>query len=331
MRNWKSTAFAILLGAAPLCQADTPAPAAQPAHKTPAGIKVQRDIPYIPDGDTAQRLDLYTPDTPADKPQPLLIWIHGGGWSGGSKNGCRFQGEVRRGYIVASVEYRFSQKAAFPAQIQDCQAALRFLKANAAKYNIDPSHVGIGGDSAGGHLVALLGTAGGKSAFPPIGGNEDQDTRVQAVVDFYGPTDFCDVIEQAQADTAAKNIFNWNHGDPYSSLIHAKLGEDKEKCEAVSPVHYASKDNPPFLILHGDHDTLVPFAQSQELADLLKKEAVQVTLQRFPGAGHGGPAFGLPAVNQLINAFLDKHLKGIDANIEALPEDQVSPAAKPTK
>ena len=236
-----------------------------------------------------------------------------------------------RGYVVASVEYRFSQKAIFPAQIQDCQAAIRCLRANAKKYNIDPDHVGVGGGSAGGHLAALVGTSGGKKAFPPIGGNDDQSDRVQAVCDIYGPADFWTVVSQADDDKNVKNIFKWNNGDPYSKLIGAKLGEDKEKCDAVSPAHYVSKDNPPFLILHGDQDTLVPYAQSEELADLLSKAGVEVTLQRLPGSGHGGPAFGLPAVNKLTNAFFDKHLKGVDAKIEALPDEEVTVKPNPPR
>ena len=218
----------------------------------------------------------------------------------GSKSGCPYVGQIVRGYIVASIEYRFSQKAIFPAQIQDCQAAIRWLRANAKKYNIDTDHIGVGGGSAGGHLAALVGTSGGKKAFTPIGGNEDQSDRVQAVCDIFGPADFYTVVAQANEDKNAKSIFKWNNGDPYSKLIGgAKLGEDKEKCDAVSPTHYVSKDNPPFLIIHGDHDTLVPFAQSEELTDLLKKAGVEVTLQRLPGSGHGGAAFGLLAVGLL--------------------------------
>jgi acetyl esterase/lipase len=303
-------------------------PAAK-APALPAGVKVERDIEYIPGGDKAQTLDLYLPEQPGEKPQPLLVWIHGGGWTGGSKSGCPYVNQVARGYVVASVEYRFSQKAIFPAQAQDCQAAIRWLRANAKKYNIDPEHIGIGGASAGGHLVALLGTSGGKKAFPPIGGNEDQSDRVQAVCDLFGPADFYTVVAQAKEDKNARNKFNWNVDDPYSKLIGgAKLGEDKEKCDAVSPVHYVSHDNAPFLIIHGDHDRLVPYAQSVELAELLNKAGVEVTLQRMPGSDHGGAAFNLPAVNKLTQAFFDKHLKGVDAKIEALPDSEVTVKSK---
>lgn len=308
------------------------ASAQNPAPQRPAlpkGFVAEYDVKYVPDGDEAQALDVYYPVTPSDKPLPLLVWIHGGGWSGGSKAQPPYLGQLRRGYVVASVEYRFSQKAKFPAQIQDCQAAIRWLRANAKKYSIDPDKIGVGGASAGGHLVALLGTSGGKNVFPKIGGNDDQSDRVQAVCDIFGPTDFWTVIKQAEADPNVKNIFKWNNGDPYSLLIDAKLGEDKEQCDAVSPANYVSQDNPPFLILHGDHDTLVPYAQSVELEDLLKKSGVEVTLQRLPGAGHGGASFGLPGLAKLANAFFDKHLMGVEAKIEALPEGEVTvPVAK---
>jgi acetyl esterase/lipase len=314
-----------LLSCWTLVVSDTLAQKRAPQRATPPkGFVAEYDVPYVPEGDEAQALDIYYPASPAEKPLPLLVWIHGGGWQGGSKTQVPYLNQLTRGYVVASIEYRFSQKAKFPAQIQDCQAAIRWLRANAAKYSIDPQRIGVGGGSAGGHLAALVGTSGGKKAFPMIGGNEEQSARVQAVCDIFGPANFWTVVKQAEEDKNVKNIFKWNQGDPYSNLIGAKLGEDKEKCEAVSPVHYVSGDNPPFLILHGDHDALVPFAQSVELAEGLASAGVEVTLQRLPGAGHGGPAFALPALGQLMNAFFDKHLRGIDAKIAPLPESEVT-------
>jgi acetyl esterase/lipase len=296
---------------------------AQP--KPPKNFAAEYDVKYVKEGDPAQTLDIYFPEKAAEKPQPLLVWIHGGAWVAGSKSEMPYMGQLNRGYIVASIEYRFSQKAVFPAQIQDCQAAIRWLRGNAKKYNIDPDHIGVGGGSAGGHLAALVGTSGGKKAFEAIGEYKDQSDRVQCVHDVFGPTDFFTVVKQAEEDKKVKNAFPFNKGDPYSKLIGgAKLGEDKEKCDAVSPAHYVSKDNPPFLILHGDVDNLVPYAQSVELAELLTKANVPVTLQKFPGSGHGGPAFGLPGIQKLQTAFFDKYLKGVDAKIEALPDEEVT-------
>ena len=306
--------------------------AAEQAVEARNGIRAEKDIPYVAGGDAAQRLDLYLPEQPAEKPLPLVVWIHGGGWKGGSKAGCPAQGMVRKGYAAASVEYRFSQKALFPAQIQDCQAAIRWLRANSKQHHIDPARIGVWGGSAGGHLVALLGTSGGKKAFPPIGGNEDQSDRVQAVCDVYGPANFTTVMQQAADDQNVRNIFAFNTpSDPYSCLIGAKLGEDKQKTDAVSPVHYVSSDNPPFLILHGTRDALVPFAQSEELAAALEAKGVKVLLQKIPGGGHGGPVFNKPALGELIQKFFDKHLRGEDVPVELVPEADVTVPAEPGK
>ena len=295
----------------------------------PAGIKMEKDIAYIEGGDEAQKLDIYLPETPSDKPLPLIVHIHGGGWRAGSKFPCPVMGMVFKGYAVASVEYRFSQKVKFPAQIQDCQAAIRWLRAHAKQYHFDTEHVGVIGGSAGGHLSALVGTSGGKKAFAPIGGNEDQSDRVQAVCDIFGPADFSTVVQQAAEDKNVKNIFAFNTpGDPYSGLIGTKL-DDKPKADAVSPVHYVSKDTPPFLILHGTYDALVPLAQSEEMAAALKDKGVEVWLQKLPGSGHGGPAFTKPQVLQLTQNFFDKHLKGADVKIELVHESEL--AVEPPK
>lgn len=303
------------------------AQSAKPAPKPftlPAGMKMEKDIAYIADGDEAQKLDLYLPEKPADKPLPLIVHIHGGGWRAGNKFPCPVSAMVLKGYAVASVEYRFSQKAVFPAQIQDCQAAIRWLRAHSKEYNFDTERLGAVGGSAGGHLSALVGTAGGKKAFASIGGHADQSDSVQAVCDIYGPADFSSVVQQAAEDKNVKNIFAFNTpSDPYSGLIGTKL-DDKPKADAVSPVHYVSPDNPPFLILHGTHDTLVPYAQSVQLEAVLKKNGVAVWLQTLPGSGHGGPAFGKPAVLQLMQNFFDKHLKGADVKIELVPEAELA-------
>lgn len=323
-------AAAILMPAA--VQADEkvrkPNPVPRPAAAgtpLPAGVRLLKDIPYIPEGDAAQKLDLYLPDPPAAESRPLVVHIHGGGWKGGSKFPCPVVNLVGRGYAVASIEYRFSQKAVFPAQIQDCQAAIRWLRAHSAEYQIDPQHVGVTGGSAGGHLSALVGAAGGKRAFPTIGAHEDQSDRVQCVCDIFGPSNFATVIQQAEADTNVRNIFRFNTpDDPYSSLIGANLNENPQKAAAVSPVHYVSTDSPPMLILHGTHDALVPYAQSEELAAALKAHGVDVWLQTLPGSGHGGPAFGKPAVISLMHNFFDRYLKQANVPIELIPETDLA-------
>ena len=315
-RAWLPLLTALLLAPAGFSQ--------EPEKGVPAGVRLERDLAYIDGGDPAQKLDLYLPETQPESPLPLIVHIHGGGWRAGNKFPCPFTDYALRGYAVASVGYRFSQRAVFPAQIQDCQAAIRWLRAQAKTYHLDPSRVGVVGGSAGGHLSALVGTSGGKGVFPPIGAHADQPDRVQAVCDIFGPADFTTVVQQATADSNVKNIFAFNTPtDPYSSLIGAPL-DDIAKAQAVSPVHYVDRNSPPFLILHGTHDALVPYAQSVQLKSALKAQGVPVWLQTLPGSGHGGPAFGKPAVQELARRFFDRHLKGENLAIELVPAAEVA-------
>lgn len=302
---------------------------AAPAVQLPAGITMERDVSYIENGDNAQKLDIYYPEKAPEQPLPLIVHIHGGGWMGGSKFPCPVLHMTTKGYVVASVEYRFSQKAKFPAQIQDCQAAIRWLRGHREKYHINPKHVGVIGGSAGGHLSALVGTAGGKNAFPKIGSHQDQSDAVQAVCDIFGPKNFTSVVQQAADDPNVRNIFKFNTpSDPYSELIGTKLS-DTAKTDAVSPIHYLSKDTPPFLILHGTHDALVPYAQSEEFAEAAQEIGIIALLQKFPGSGHGGGGFGKPAVNMLTLKFFDKYLKGAEVSVELIPEKDL--AVEPPK
>lgn len=297
----------------------------RPEVNLPAGVKLERDIAYLEDGDESQRLDIYLPEQPSEKPLPLVVHIHGGGWRAGNKFPCPVANLASQGFAVASVEYRFSQKEVFPAQIQDCQAAIRWLRGNSEKYNFDPDHFAVVGGSAGGHLSALVGTSGGKNAFPKIGEHQDQSDSVQCVCDIFGPANFASVIRQAEEDQNVRNIFNFNTpSDPYSSLIGVALNADENKTAAVSPIHYVSSQSPPMLIFHGTHDALVPYAQSLELQAALKAQGVDVWLQTFPGSGHGGPAFNHPKVKNLMKTFFDKYLKGDDVTIELVPEDELA-------
>lgn len=295
----------------------------KPKVDLPRGITWDFDVPYVKDGDAAQRLDIYYPKKQPPEPLPLIVHIHGGGWMGGSKHPCDIR-LVEQGYVLASVEYRFSQTAKFPAQIQDCQAAIRWLRANAKQYHINPDKVGVIGGSAGGHLSALVGVTGGKKLFAAIGGNEDQSDAVQCVCDIFGPKNFASVMDQAEKDQNVRNIFKFNTpSDPYSELIGANLS-DKEKTAAVSPITYVDQNSPPTLMLHGTHDALVPYAQSEEFAAAMTKSGAPVWLQKFPGAGHGGEPFNKPAVVELIKNFFDKHLKGADLKIELVPESELA-------
>lgn len=265
-------------------------------RKLPAGVKALRDLEYVQGGHERNRLDLYLPES--KKPLPLVVWIHGGGWSKGSKEGCPALPLLSKGYAVASINYRLSQHAVFPAQIEDCKAAIRWLRANAKNYGFDGEHIGVWGGSAGGHLVALLGTTGGVKELEGAGGNADQSSRVQAVVDWFGPTDFLAMDKKS------------DHVDSVvSQLLGGPVRDNKEKAVKAGSVTYVTKDAAPFLIVHGDKDPLVPLGQSEELAAALKKVGVEVTLKVLPGAGHGGPVFTSPENFKMIVDFFDKHLK----------------------
>ena len=261
-------------------------------------MNVFKDLAYVPDGHDQQRLDLYLPEASAG-PRPILVWIHGGGWYIGDKiQTGPLLPLVDEGYAVASINYRLSQDALFPAQIQDCRAAVRWLRANAATYNLDPVRVGVGGDSAGGHLAALLGTAASETAFDGVGDHADQPVDVRAVLDWYGPTDF--------------TRMGGHHDDPDSPearLLGGPVQDNKDRSALASPLTYISPDAAPFLIFHGDRDTTVSINQSHYLVEALQQAGVEVTFRPIAGAGHGGPVFFNEENRALIGAFFARHLR----------------------
>ena len=271
-------------------------PATGPADLAP-DVTVQKDIAYVPGGGVSRSLDLFLPPFKGQA-VPLLMFIHGGGWHSGSKDGAPAKFLANHGYAVASINYRFIKDAVFPAQIEDCRAALKFLRANAAKYHLQSDRVGVWGGSAGGHLAALLGTAAAAdfSTMPAKvmeGGKVDESIRVQCVIDMYGPADF-------------------TLGGKVPTKLLGPSANDEEtltKARSASPVTYVRRDNPPFLIQHGDADKTVPLEQSRAFANVLKKAGVDVTLMVMPGAGHAGGAFFTEENHKTILAFLDKNLK----------------------
>jgi acetyl esterase/lipase len=279
-----------------------PAPAQERPLEVPPGVKVVRDVEYGRGGGRGLRLHLVQPADISNTPRPLIVWVHGGAWMAGSKEEGvrRLAPYVRRGYVGATIEYRLSGEAIFPAQIEDCKAAIRFLRANAAEYGIDPDRIGVWGSSAGGHLVALLGTTGDVPPLVGQGGHPEESSRVQAVCDFFGPTDFLAMIgPPSRIDHASPNA-------PEARLLGGPITERKEAVAQANPITYITPDDPPFLILHGDQDDVVPINQSELLAEALKKAGVEVTYHVVAGAGHG---FGGPEIDAMVTAFFDKHLK----------------------
>jgi acetyl esterase/lipase len=285
----------------------------------PGGLdvgKLHADLEYATVGKKSLKLDLYLPEQ-SDGPVPLIIHVHGGGWSVGNKkaiptNGGEF---VKKGYAVASIQYRLSGEAIFPAAIQDCKAAVRWLRANSKKYNLDPDHFAAWGGSAGGHLVALLGTSTGVKEFD-VGENLDVSSKVQAVCDWFGPTDFLQMNAQAKAG-AGSGLDHDSPKSPESHFIGGAIQDNKEKCAKANPITYITKEPVPFLIVHGERDNLVPIGQSRLLEAALSKAGGEVKLVALERAGHGGPGFSEPGVTKQMMEFFDKHLKKTKENAPA--------------
>ncbi len=258
-----------------------------------ADVRVEKDVDYL-GADRKEKLDLYLPTTPApEKGFPAVLIIHGGGWTGGDKGAERERNIgttlARAGYVCASVNYVLAEKAqgrgatlaqVWPRNLHDCKTAVRFLRKHAAKYRIDAERIGAIGGSAGGHLAAMVALTAPEDGLDPKEPWGEISCRVQAVVPMYGPHDL------------------------------TGTGDDADFLRRASPVTYATKDDPPALILHGTKDTTVPLAQSEKLAEALKKAAVEHELVVVEGAPH---SFHLePKGHDLrpkVAGFFDRHLK----------------------
>lgn len=287
--------------------------AGQPGQppRVPDTIRAELDVPYAGTDNPRQKLDLYLPKNPkSDKPLAVAVYIHGGAWQGGDKRGGfgTVVPLVETGeYAGVSVGYRLTGEAIWPAQIHDCKAAIRWLKGNAKKYNLDPERIGVTGTSAGGHLVAMLGTAGEVAALEgTLGEHTSVNSRVACVVDQYGPTD---LLEMGGSHN--------NPNSPESKLIGGAVQENKEATRNASPATYVTKDDSPFMLIHGTNDQVVPYHQSELLAAALKKVGVEALLVPVTGGGHGN--FGTPEVATRLKQFFDKHLLGRDVSISVEP------------
>jgi len=265
---------------------------------------VEYDITYGEAGGVALRMDVYYPQF-ADRTVPAVLYVHGGAWISGDKasgTGVMIIPElVARGYLVAAINYRLAPEHKFPAQIEDVKCAVRYLRANATTYGIDANRIGAFGGSAGGHLVALLGTSDRRAGFEGSCGYDDQSSRVQTVVDLFGPADLT-VLFKGAGITVLRQVFGTT--DSASEIV-----------SKASPISHATGDDPPFLILHGDEDALVPLSQSEMLYDALATAGVPATLVVVKNGGHGFMAVGgrmTPDWREIIYTiadFFDKHLK----------------------
>jgi len=235
----------------------------------PDNVELLHDVVIGTGGGRPLHAEVARPKTAPAQPMPAVIIVHGGGWSEGSHKDSRlYLFLASKGYFAASVEYRLTGEAKWPAQIEDCKLAVRWLRANAAKYNVDPNRIASIGGSAGGHLAVCLGVMGDESRFEGEGGYPGVSSKVQAVVDTNGPTDFIHAFRDV----------------PH--LLGGTLAEKPDVYKAASPIEYVRAGLPPFLVLHGDKDGAVPFAQSSTFVEALQKAGVKVKFVVFKGVGH---------------------------------------------
>jgi len=263
--------------------------------------KILRDFVYRTVNGVAVKMDIYYPEEIDAHPLPVTVYIHGGGWTGGDKRAGEGIVDARvlltHGFVVVSINYRLAPTYRFPAQIEDVKCAIRYLRAYAQRYHLDPERIGVFGGSAGGHLAALLGVADEIAGFDK-GEYLGQSSRVRAVVDMFGPT----------------NLTLLTSDPDHRRLIQQVFGS-VEILKQASPVTHVSKDDPPFLILHGDKDPVVPLNQSTQLYERLRTAGVPVTLVVVKNAGHGFTPVGgqisptRSDLTQLILDFFEKHLR----------------------
>jgi acetyl esterase/lipase len=275
-------------------------PSGVEAHRTPRLPAVQYlDVAYAPAdpaGGRGHLLDIYLPARRADARLPVLVWSSGSGWlsDNGKQGAAAFAGHFNdAGYAVIGLSVRSSLQATFPAQLHDAKAAIRWLRRNAARYQLDPARIAVSGNSSGGWVATMLGVTGSVRALEGEVGVTGESSRVQAVVNFFGPTDL--LAMDAQMLPGACERFNAAfglvdcHNDPNSPegrLVGCAIQTCPARSAAADPVNYVSRDDPPMLILHGQADELVPHGQSVVLFDTLEERCLDATFHSIPGVGH---------------------------------------------
>ena len=267
-------------------------------------VKSHLDLVYAIHGDQKMKLDLYVPE--GDGLFPMIVWIHGGGWIRGDKNNCRPLnfGYCQNGYATASLSYRFSDVAPFPAQIEDCKAAIRWLKAHAKEYHLDPNRIGVWGESAGGHLSCLLGVTGKIKKFD-VGNHLDQTSEIHAVCNYFGPTNLLTGFDGLDPNSnVTKGVVGM-----YNSLLGGPMETKTEVAKEASSTTYVDQNAAPFLHIHGTVDLLVPVEQAEMLHDKLRQANAWSRLIILPQAGHGGEVFADPKLLEEIRLFFEKNLK----------------------
>ena len=282
------------------------------SHTSADGTRSWRDVVF---GHVMgfRPLTLYVSVPRAKSPPPLVVFVHGGGWELGHPMvtnpvyaAMDIPGTLlRAGYAVARISYRLSAEAQFPAPLHDCKAAIRFLRNHADVFGVDGTRFAVMGDSAGGHLAALAGLTGGRKELEGSVGETNGSSAVQAVVDWFGPTELLTMQEQAiPGGLHAQN----DAGSPESRMVGGAVQLNREAAIAASPVTYVSRTAPPFLIQHGPLDRLVPIAQSQTLHDRLVAAGVSSKLHIIEGTDHCFWGADHSTVMPAVVAFLDRNL-----------------------
>ena len=266
------------------------------AEEVPYTLK--SDLIYSQAGGIPQELDLYLPKD-AKGPFPVVVWVHGGGWKNGSKKNPKNLFMVEHGYAVASINYRLTDEGQWPAQIDDCRESVRWLRKHAKKYQLDSENIGVWGSSAGGHLVALMGTL-------PYDADEKISSRVQAVCDWYGPTELLSMPPNNVGNGRTEEDVANSNG---AKLLGCTVKECPDLAKLASGLDQVSPDDAPFLIMHGDLDPGVPLTQSTRFFEKLKQHGVYAELDIISGAGHGGPLFATEQVQMRVLKFFDRFLK----------------------
>jgi triacylglycerol lipase len=264
------------------------------ADATNEAVVVQRDVPYIDDGDMRHKADIYIP--PGDGPFPAVLMIHGGAWTSGNKWHMAAHARIvaDAGYAVVSINYRLAPKHLFPAQIEDCKAAVRWMRTNAAKYKIDPKRIASYGYSAGGHLACLLGTTCSADGLEGVEIAADApDSRVQCVIAGGAPCEFRNVPQRARG-------FNF--------WLGGTRGEKPEAYKLASPTSFVSKDDPPVFFFHGEDDTLVRRNSPEALRKLLTEQGIKTEFYVVSGKGHIGAFIDREPARQAVK-FLDVVLR----------------------
>lgn len=268
-------------------------------------VEIVGDISYAENDNPRQTLDLLLPKVRQDEHRlPVLAYIHGGGWRAGNKRGGRWHlmKYVAGGkFAGVTIGYRLSGEAIWPAQIHDCKAGIRWIRANADLYGLDPDRILVWGHSAGGHLSSMLGTSGDVEELEgTIGRHLEMSSRVQAVANFYGPSDFL----QMDAYRLPEGLIHEAAESPESMLIGGPIQEHPEKVAMANPIIFVSKDDPVFLSIHGTQDRLVPAHQSVILHEALQKAGVLTEIYLVKGGGHG--RFQDPEVIKRQDAFFER-------------------------